>query len=233
MTPRCQRGARVAAAFIAIVALTRELASLPPQLRSRDTAGGVTPAEGPAPVPRTQVDAKLLDFDFDGLEIGVAEYDEGPTGVTVFSFPGRATAVVDVRGGAPGTSITDALRLGYERSNIDAITFAGGSYYGLEAATAVAGQLREMRDRAGSGVIGAVPGAIIFDLGPRRFNTLSPDPPLAQAAFATKRKNYFPLGARGAGRSARQGSVFGERAKSGQGGAYRQVGPTTIAVFTV
>jgi 6-aminohexanoate-oligomer endohydrolase len=45
----------------------------------------------------------------------------------------------------------------------------------------------------------------------------------------------FPLGARGAGRSATVGKTFGlERGEpSGQGGAFRQVGETKIAVFTV
>jgi 6-aminohexanoate-oligomer endohydrolase len=223
---------RYAVAAAAIVLSTH--AVLSQAVRSGSPTGGPSSSSAPhTPAPRTQFDGPLLEFDFPGLEIGVAEYDEGPTGVTVFAFPGRATAVVDVRGGAPGTTITDALRLGYDRANIDAIAFAGGSYYGLETAAAVAGRLRELRESSGSPIVAAVPGAIIFDLGNRRFNTLSPDRPLALAAFAAKRPNYFPLGARGAGRSARQGSFFGERLKSGQGAAYRQVGATKIAVFTV
>jgi L-aminopeptidase/D-esterase-like protein len=83
-------------------------------------------------VPETSFSGPALEFDFPALHVGVAEYQEGPTGMTLFYFPKRAMAVVDVRGGAPGTTITDALRLGYERANIDAVTFAGGSYYGLQ-----------------------------------------------------------------------------------------------------
>ncbi len=67
-----------------------------------------------APVPRTSFDGPVLEFDFPGLLIGIAEYDEGPTGVTVFYFPNRVKGAVDVRGGSPGTVNTDALRLGYE-----------------------------------------------------------------------------------------------------------------------
>src|SRR5215216_1353053 len=68
----------------------------------------------PSPVPRTTFEGKTLEFDFPGMLIGTAEYDEGPTGVTAFIFPNRVKGAVDVRGGAPGTVNTDALRLGYE-----------------------------------------------------------------------------------------------------------------------
>jgi len=49
------------------------------------------------------------------------------------------------------------------------------------------------------------------------------------------RPGYFPLGARGAGRSAGCGSVldFADSESSGQGGAFRQIGPTKIGVFAV
>jgi 6-aminohexanoate-oligomer endohydrolase len=225
--------------LLAVVLLTSSASLLPaPPLQpgSTPTPRSTTArslAEPKAPVPETSFSGPALEFDFPTLQIGVAEYQEGPTGMTLFYFPKRAMAVVDVRGGAPGTTITDALRLGYERANIDAITFAGGSYYGLEAASSVAAQLRELRETNRTPGVAAVPGAIIFDLGERRFNTLSPDPALARAAFAAARPGRFPLGTRGAGRSTRQGSFFGERAKSGQGGAFRQAGATKVAVFTI
>jgi len=51
------------------------------------------------PVPRTELgEGRVLEFDFPGLEIGVAEYEEGPTGCTVFSFGMRASVSIDVRG---------------------------------------------------------------------------------------------------------------------------------------
>ena len=65
-------------------------------------------------VPDTSVQAPVLEFDFPGLSIGIAEYPEGPTGTTVFRFDKPAMAAVDVRGGAPGTIETDGLRLGYD-----------------------------------------------------------------------------------------------------------------------
>ena len=40
------------------------------------------------PVARIEFpNARALEFDFPGLEIGIAEYEEGPTGCTVFHLP--------------------------------------------------------------------------------------------------------------------------------------------------
>ncbi len=175
----------------------------------------------------------VLEFDFPGLRIGVAEYPEGPTGATVFHFPGGVMAAVDVRGGAPGTVATDFLRLGYESAFVDAISFAGGSSYGLAAAAGVAAELRDRRGSGDWGTIATVPGAIIFDLGDRRFTTVTPDEALGRAALRAARPGRFPLGPRGAGRFATHSSYFGARQHSGQGGAFRRVGPTRVAVFTV
>src|SRR5688500_16602197 len=89
--------------------------------------------------PRTSIDAaRWLTLDFPAMRIGVAEYDDGPTGATVFHFPKGAKAAVDVRGGAAATINTDFLRLGYDSAFVDAVTFAGGSSYGLAVATGVA-----------------------------------------------------------------------------------------------
>lgn len=185
-------------------------------------------------VPVTQFDTPALEFEFPGLMIGMAEYEEGPTGCTVFYFPNRATAVVDVRGGGPGTRYTDLLRLGYESPFVDAIVLAGGSAYGLEAAAGVSAEILSRRGYSGFwGDVAAVPGAIIFDLQPRRFNTVYPNKKLGRAALRSAREGHFYSGARGAGRFAMQGSYFGEYQYSGQGGALRQLGPTKVAVFTV
>ncbi len=187
-----------------------------------------------APQPHLPNHARALNFDFPGVRIGVAEYREGPTGATVFHFPQPVAVAVDVRGGAPGTINTDALRLSYDEPFVDAITFAGGSSYGLSVATGVAEALRDQRTDPGAlANIATVAGAIIFDLGPRRFTTVTPDGALGRAALAAARPGIFPLGAVGAGRFATQGGFFDARTYSGQGGAIRQSGPTKVAVFTV
>ena len=179
-------------------------------------------------VPRTSFDGPELRFELPGLAIGVAEYEEGPTGCTVFSFARRAALSVDVRGGSPGVS-----GAGYDL--VDAICLAGGSLYGLEAAAGVAAELLARREyRTGWLQIPLVAGAIIFDWGPRD-NAVYPDKQLGRAALRVAQEGVFPLGGRGAGRSATAGKLFslevGE--PTGQGGAFRQIGETKVAVFTV
>jgi 6-aminohexanoate-oligomer endohydrolase len=178
--------------------------------------------------PRTDFDGPELSFELAGLEIGCAEYDEGPTGCTVFHFPDGASLQTDVRGGSPGT-----FGVGYEWVN--AICLAGGSLYGLEAVSGVAAELFARREyRTGWLDIPLVAGAIIFDYGSRD-NGIYPDKELGRAALRAARPGVFPLGARGAGRSATAGKTFAleEREPAGQGAAVRQLGEARIAVFTV
>jgi 6-aminohexanoate-oligomer endohydrolase len=179
-------------------------------------------------VPRTSFDGTELRFDFPGLEIGVAEYDEGPTGCTVFAFPEGAASSIDVRGGSPGVS-------GAAYDLVHAICLAGGSLYGLEAAAGVAAELLARRGyRTGWLDIPLVAGAIVFDWGPRD-NAIYPDKQLGRAALREARPGRFPIGRRGAGRSATAGKLFAydEGEPAGQGAAFRQVGETKLAVFTV
>jgi L-aminopeptidase/D-esterase-like protein len=195
-------------------------------------AGGQAAADGP--VPQTEFDGPELRFDFPGMRIGIAEYAEGPTGATVFVFSQGVTGAVDVRGGAPGTINTDALRLGYEEPFVNAISLAGGSSYGLAAATGASLEIRDRIDDPGWWTnIATVGGAIVFDLGSRRYNAVAPDERLGRAAVTAAREGVFPLGARGAGRFVMQGSFFDEMHHSGQGGAYGKYGDVRIAVFTV
>lgn len=187
--------------------------------------------DGTPPTARTTFDGPVVEFDFPGLRIGVAEYDEGPTGCTVLAFPAGARLATDVRGGSPGV-------LGTTYGQTDAICLAGGSLYGLEAASGVAAALLAERDHSTSfDRIAAVCGAIVFDFGGRD-NAIYPDKALGAAAYhgaPSGNRQRFPLGARGAGRSTTVGNgfAFDQGEPGGQGAAYRQIGPTTIAVFTV
>jgi L-aminopeptidase/D-esterase-like protein len=179
-------------------------------------------------VPRTELGGRELTFELAGLEIGCAEYEEGPTGCTVLHLPAGAAVQVDVRGGSPGT-------LGASYEFVHAICLSGGSLYGLEAAIGVAAELFARREyRTGWMDIPLVAGAIIFDYGPRE-NGIYPDKELGRAALRAARPGVFPLGARGAGRSATVGKTFDFEGvePGGQGGAYRTLGDTRIAVFTV
>jgi L-aminopeptidase/D-esterase-like protein len=177
-------------------------------------------------VPRTDFSGgRVLDFDFRGLEIGIAEYEEGPTGCTVFHLPKVASLSIDVRGGSPGVN-------GQHLEAINAICFAGGSLYGLEASTGVAAELFKVRGYSTKWIdIALVSGAIIFDYGTRQ-NAIYPDKDLGRAAVRAMRPGRFPMGARGAGRSATASHGAGAEL-AGQGGAYRESGPTKILAFVV
>lgn len=184
--------------------------------------------------PQVSFQGPVLAFDFPAVEIGVAEYEAGPTGATVLLFRKPVMAAVDVRGGAPGTVNTDALRLAYDEPFVSAIALAGGSSYGLAFATGVANVLKEKTAAPGDWRnIAVVPGAIIFDLGGRRFNAITPDERLARAALGAVRSGSIPIGAHGAGRFAMQGGYLGDRQHSGQGAAFRQVGTIKVLVVTV
>jgi L-aminopeptidase/D-esterase-like protein len=184
--------------------------------------------------PKTEFDGPSLKFDFPDLHIGVAEYAEGPTGCTVFYFPKRALIVADPRGGSPGTIWTEQLHAG--DGWIDAVCLAGGSLYGLEAATGVSAELFAKRNYStGWNDIALVTGAIIYDYPPRK-NAIYPDKDLGRAALKAARTGVFPLGPHGAGCSATVGKWLlapYQREKCGQGAAFHQRGPTKVAVFTV
>ncbi|MGA8436968.1 MAG: P1 family peptidase [Candidatus Sulfotelmatobacter sp.] len=196
-----------------------------------DPGGAQQPAQ-PPPVPHVSFDGPALSFDFPAVKIGVAQYEEGPTGATVLLFSKLVNVAVDVRGGAPGTINTDTLRLAYEDPWVSAITLAGGSSLGLSVATGVANTLMErIANPANSPPV--VPGAIIFDLGDRRYNAVTPDERLARAALDAVRTGWVPLGARGAGRFAMQGDYFDDWQHSGQGAAFRRSGETKVLVVTV
>lgn len=184
-------------------------------------------------VPQTSFEGPALAFDFPALHIGIAEYEEGPTGCTVFYFPDGVATAIDARGGLV------AKTGDYERNH--AICFAGGSVYGLEAASGITAALFEQRasalqtkDAISSKHMALVSGAILSDYSPRD-NVIYPDQKLGRAALQAACPGIFPLGARGAGRSATCGSIFSRvyQEPSGQGGAFRQIGSTKIGVFTV
>lgn len=186
---------------------------------SNDTAS-LTPVVAPA--------ERVLELDFPGIEIGVAEYPEGPTGCTVFHFPDGVQQAADVRGGSPGV-------IGDGYGHVDAICFAGGSAYGLAAVGGVAAELLARRNyRVGWEEIAIVAGAIIYDFGPRD-TAVYPDAALGREALRAARPGAFPLGARGAGISATvgKGAGFEWGESAGQGGAFREIGALKLAVFCV
>lgn len=102
----------------------------------------------------------------EGISIGHWTDEEGRTGCTVILAPDGAVGGVDVRGAAPATLGTDALRPATLIERAHGVLLTGGSAFGLDA---VGGVLRYLEEREvgfslGSATVPIVAGAVIFDL---------------------------------------------------------------------
>ena len=102
----------------------------------------------------------------EGLKVGHVTLSERPTGCTVVLAEAGAIAGVDVRGAAPGTRETDLLSPVNSVEKVHAIVLAGGSAFGLDAASGVVRWLEEHHIGFDVGIarVPIVPAAILFDL---------------------------------------------------------------------
>jgi L-aminopeptidase/D-esterase-like protein len=103
-----------------------------------------------------------------GVRVGQVSHPSGQTGVTTALFDAPAVGAADVKGGAASTRQFGALDPLHVHGFVHALVFAGGSAFGLDAATGVVRWLEArgvglpvMPDR----VVPVVPTAILFDLG--------------------------------------------------------------------
>src|SRR5918996_1776919 len=105
--------------------------------------------------------------DVRGIEVGHAQDEKALTGCTVILCRKGAVAGVDVRGGAPGTRETDLLNPINLVEKVHGIVLAGGSAFGLDAASGVMRYLEEQKIGFNTGVakVPIVPAAILYDLG--------------------------------------------------------------------
>ncbi len=178
--------------------------------------------------------AAELNFNFPGLRVGTAEYSAGPTGCTVLHFSNGARGAVDIRGGA--AAVRESSSLSEENSSgwIDALVFAGGSTFGLEAASGVAREILKERQSVGFDAIPIVPSAIVYDFR-HRDNQLFPDLNLGSEAFQKARENRVSTGRVGAGANITAGKVLGSRYAefSGQGAAFFESGPYKFFALTI
>ena len=102
-----------------------------------------------------------------GIKVGHHTLSERPTGCTVIMVEGEGAAGgVSQRGGAPGTRETDLLDPSNMVDKVNAVVLAGGSAFGLDAATGTVKWLEE--HNIGWDVriakVPIVPAAILFDL---------------------------------------------------------------------
>jgi D-aminopeptidase len=141
--------------------------------------------------------------DVAGLKVGHAQDSRLASGATAIVFDAPAVAAVDVRGGGPGTRETDLLDPGMMVEHVDAIAFAGGSAFGLEAASGVQAWLREQGRgfAVGPARVPIVPSAILFDLthgGDKDWGRYPPYRDLGYEAAVAANPD-FALGSVGAG----------------------------------
>lgn len=165
--------------------------------------------------------------DIPGLKVGHAQDDEALTGCTVVLCENGAVGGVDQRGGAPGTRETDAMRPMHVVQQVHAVVLAGGSAFGLEAATGVVRYLEERGVGLDVGVarIPIVPAAILFDLGIGR-SDVRPDAAMGYRACQNASSKAVETGNRGAGAGATVGKTLGmsQAMKSGIGSASLEIG---------
>ncbi len=148
--------------------------------------------------------------DVRGIEVGHAQDEEALTGCTVILCRKGAVAGVDVRGGAPGTRETDLLDPVNLVEKIHAVILAGGSAYGLDAASGVMRYLEEKKIGFNTGVakVPIVPSAILYDLAIGRAD-VRPDPAMGYRAAASASSAAPAEGNAGAGMGASVGKMFG------------------------
>ena len=162
-----------------------------------------------------------------GIEVGHAQNDGALTGCTVILCRKGAVAGVDVRGSAPGTRETDLLNPINLVEKVHAIVLAGGSAFGLDAASGVMRYLDEHQIGFNTGAvkIPIVPAAILYDLSLGDKN-VRPDAEMGYQACLNASKNESAEGNVGAGTGASVGKLFGNALamKSGLGSASMDIG---------
>lgn len=150
--------------------------------------------------------------DVAGLRVGNASDAAVKTGATVLLGDAPFVAAVHVMGGAPGTRETDLLAPDKTVQQVDALVLAGGSAFGLDAASGVADGLRAMGRGfdVGGQKVPIVPGAIVFDLingGDKDWDE-NPYKALGRTALADAGEE-FALGSVGAGTGATTAGLKG------------------------
>jgi L-aminopeptidase/D-esterase-like protein len=148
--------------------------------------------------------------DIAGIRVGHAVDPRRPTGVTAILVEAGAVAGVDVRGSAPGTRETDLLAPTALVEKIHALVLAGGSAFGLDAATGVVRYLEErgVGFRMGATVIPIVPAAILYDLNVGD-PSVRPDAALGYRAAQAATSGPIAEGSVGAGAGATVGKLVG------------------------
>lgn len=169
-----------------------------------------------------------------GIEVGHFTDTRRPTGCTAIIARGGAVAGVDVRGAAPGTRETDLLHPANLVEQVHAIVLAGGSAWGLDAASGAMQWLEENHIGlpVGFGLVPIVPAAVLFDLAVGDAK-IRPDARAGYLACMAASAQPAAEGNVGAGAGALVGKLFGlQRAmRGGIGSASITVNGITVGAI--
>lgn len=174
--------------------------------------------------------------DVRGLCVGHATDTVGITGCTVVLCERGAVGGVDVRGSAAGTRELAALRPEHLAPVVHAVVLAGGSAFGLAAATGVMDYLEERGCglETPAGRVPIVTSAILYDLavGDRRAR---PDAAMGYTAARQATRGPVEEGSVGAGVGATVGKLYGpaQASKGGVGSASMHLGGDVIVAALV
>jgi L-aminopeptidase/D-esterase-like protein len=165
--------------------------------------------------------------DIPGIRVGHVSDYEALTGCTAILCETGAVGGIDVRGAATGTQDIDVLRPSHIADRVHAVVLAGGSAFGLEAASGVRRFLEHhgVGFRFGGAVVPIVTSAILFDLGIGKSH-VRPTREMGEAAAAAATVDAVQEGAVGAGTGATVGKIFDmkQAMKSGIGSATVNLG---------
>jgi len=158
--------------------------------------------------------------DIAGIRVGHVSDFEAITGCTAILCEAGAVGGVEIRGAASGTEETPSLSPQHVDPVAHGILLAGGSAFGLEAASGV----RRYLESRGAGVTtpyGKVPivtAAVLYDLGVGKAH-VRPNLAMGEAAALAATTDAVAEGAVGAGTGATVGKFFGmaQAMKSGIG----------------
>lgn len=171
-----------------------------------------------------------------GVRVGHATDSDAATGVTVLTFGEPNIAIVDVRGGAPGTRELGIFGDAIKPVTLNALMFAGGSAFGLGAAQGIVDAI-EREGRGAPTPTGPVPivaGAIIYDLMVGR-SDVRPGPDDGLRAYRSRSADPVVTGRVGAGTGATVGKLNGIESATGSGigSASKMVDDATIGALVV
>jgi len=173
--------------------------------------------------------------DIPGIRVGHVSDFQAITGCTVILCEAGAVGGVDIRGSASGTQETPTLDPLHVDPVAHGILLAGGSAFGLEAASGV----RRYLESHGAGVatpagkVPIVPAAILYDLGIGKAN-VRPTVAMGEAAAAAATTEAVQEGSVGAGTGATVGKALGmKQAMKGGVGSFTVTLPGGVLVASL